>query len=75
MRTYIYIDGFNLYYGSLKATSYKWLDLKALFSRILDLNHTIQAIKLYTAKVTNREDDPGISNRQTEVVPENCTGC
>ncbi|HHT9772358.1 TPA: NYN domain-containing protein, partial [Legionella pneumophila] len=30
-RTTIYIDGFNLYYGCLKRTSYKWLDLKALF--------------------------------------------
>ncbi len=30
MRTNIYIDGFNLYYGALKDTPYKWLDLKAL---------------------------------------------
>ena len=51
MRTNIYIDGFNLYYGSLKDTPYKWLDLKALFSRILNPDHTILAIKLYTAKV------------------------
>ena len=26
-RTRIYIDGFNLYYGMLKDTPYKWLDL------------------------------------------------
>ncbi len=27
MRTYIYVDGFNLYYGALKGTAWKWLDL------------------------------------------------
>ena len=26
MRTIAYIDGFNLYYGLLKGTPYKWLD-------------------------------------------------
>ena len=25
-RTYVYIDGLNLYNGALKNTSYKWLD-------------------------------------------------
>ncbi len=28
MRTYIYIDGFNFYYGAVKDTPYKWLDFK-----------------------------------------------
>ena len=26
-RAYVYVDGFNLYYGALKRTPYKWLDL------------------------------------------------
>jgi len=30
LRTRIYVDGFNLYYGCLKGTSYKWLDLQRL---------------------------------------------
>ena len=33
LRTRIYIDGYNLYYGCLKGTSYKWLDLLTLFER------------------------------------------
>lgn len=33
LRTRIYIDGYNLYYGCLKGTAYKWLDLLALFER------------------------------------------
>jgi 6-hydroxy-3-succinoylpyridine 3-monooxygenase len=31
LRTRVYIDGYNLYYGCLKGTSYKWLDLVKLF--------------------------------------------
>lgn len=31
LRTRVYVDGFNLYYGCLKRTPYKWLDLLALF--------------------------------------------
>jgi hypothetical protein len=26
----VYIDGFNLYYGAVKGSPYKWLDLAAL---------------------------------------------
>lgn len=29
-RTSVYIDAFNLYYGALKQTSCKWLNLAAL---------------------------------------------
>ena len=32
MRTCIYVDGYNLYYGRLRGTGYKWLDVVALFS-------------------------------------------
>lgn len=33
LRTRIYIDGYNLYYGCLKGTPYKWLDLMVLFDK------------------------------------------
>ena len=26
MRTRVYVDGLNLYYGALKDTAFKWLD-------------------------------------------------
>ena len=35
LKTRIYIDGYNLYYGCLKNTSYKWLDLKQVILKIL----------------------------------------
>ena len=30
-RTVVYVDGFNLYYGAVKGTPYKWLDLEKYF--------------------------------------------
>lgn len=33
MRTIIYVDALNLYYGTLEQTSYKWLDLHALSAK------------------------------------------
>lgn len=35
LRTRVYIDGYNLYYGCLKNTHHKWLDVHALVERIL----------------------------------------
>ena len=35
MRTSIYIDGFNLYYGAVKDTPYKWLNLDTLCRLLL----------------------------------------
>ena len=45
MRTYAYIDGFNLYYGALEGTSHKWLDVKLLLRTVLGNDHHIQKIK------------------------------
>jgi 6-hydroxy-3-succinoylpyridine 3-monooxygenase len=33
LRTRVYVDGYNLYYGCLKGTPYKWLDLLKLFEQ------------------------------------------
>lgn len=35
LRTRIYVDGYNFYYGCLKRTPYKWLNLDHLFKKIL----------------------------------------
>jgi 6-hydroxy-3-succinoylpyridine 3-monooxygenase len=49
-RTIVYIDGFNLYYGALKSTSYKWLNLERYF-RLLRPNDELQKIRYFTAKI------------------------
>ncbi|EPJ88523.1 antitoxin Xre/MbcA/ParS toxin-binding domain-containing protein [Pseudomonas sp. CFII68] len=33
LRTRVYIDGYNFYYGCLKGTAYKWLDPLSLFEK------------------------------------------
>jgi hypothetical protein len=59
----VYIDGFNLYYGAVKGSPYKWLDLAALCHRMLP-NDTIQSIEYFTAIVRARPFDPGLPVRQ-----------
>ncbi len=63
MRTYIYIDGFNLYYRAVKGTPYKWLDFKKLFTFLLKPKNQICSIKYFTAPVTGKLD-PGQPIRQ-----------
>jgi len=63
MKTNIYIDGFNLYYGCLKSTPHKWLDVGKLCALLLPA-HQIQEIKYFTAIVTSRDDNPEQQLRQ-----------
>lgn len=51
MRTIVYIDGFNLFYGILKGSRYKWLDLKLLSEKLLPKHAEIVGINYYTAMV------------------------
>lgn len=62
-RTNIYVDGFNLYYGALKGTPYKWLDLDKLCCLLLPRNQ-IHQIKYFTALVSARPNDPDQPVRQ-----------
>jgi NYN domain len=56
MRTNVYVDGFNLYYGCLKGTPYRWLDLRALCRLLLPRN-TIGRIRYFTARIQARNND------------------
>ena len=48
----------------LKRTAHKWLDLKALFSNLLDSSHQIQKIKYFTAHISSREGNNDSRLRQ-----------
>lgn len=62
MKTRIYIDGYNFYYGCLKGTPFKWLDLVKLFSEHIlpgaaptgSVLHHHYGIKLFTADIVNK---------------------
>ncbi|HBL16678.1 MAG TPA: NYN domain protein [Elusimicrobia bacterium] len=63
MRTFVYVDGFNLYYRALRNTPYRWLDLSKLV-RLLLARDNIQQIHYYTARITARPGDPDQPTRQ-----------
>lgn len=56
MKTFVYIDAFNLYYGALKGTFYKWLNPMALCRAMIPQN-MVTRIKYFTARVQARADD------------------
>ena len=64
MRTFVYVDGFNLYYGALKGTPWRWLDPVALFEKIPQPQHEIVAVKYSTARVSETAGDPSKPQRQ-----------
>lgn len=68
MRTIVYIDGFNLYYGSLKKTTYKWLDLWEYFQRALPASCDLVKIKYFTARVSPLPNDPDAPIRQDSYI-------
>jgi hypothetical protein len=63
MRTWVYVDGFNLYYGAVKKTAYKWLNPVELARRVLPAGYTIERLKYFTAHVSGAAD-PGVPRRQ-----------
>jgi hypothetical protein len=51
-KTAVYIDGYNLYYGRLRGTPFKWLDVVKLFEALLahrDQNEILGRVNLFTA--------------------------
>lgn len=65
MRTIVYVDGFNLYYGSLKGRrSIRWFDMWAYFEKHLPPTCVLAKIKYFTARVAASPSDPDAPTRQ-----------
>lgn len=63
MRTACFVDGYNLFYGLLAGTQYKWLDLQALLAHIIRVenpDNTLQAVSFFTTSVM-----PALATRGT----------
>lgn len=63
MRTYVYIDGFNLYYGAVDGTNLKWLNIVELCRRLLPRDR-VQRVHYCTALTKDTPRDPTKSVRQ-----------
>lgn len=63
MRTWVYVDGFNLYYGALKGTPFKWLNPVELARRVLPAVNKVERVKYFTARMSGAVD-PDAPRRQ-----------
>ena len=62
-RTNVYVDGFNLYYGAVRKTPYKWLDIRRMCELAFPQNG-IHEVHYCTAIVKDAPWDPQQSLRQ-----------
>jgi len=63
IRTNVYVDGFNLYYGAAKHTPYKWVNIAELCVQVLP-GLDIHRIRYFTALVKPLPSDPQTRLRQ-----------
>lgn len=69
MQTTLYIDGYNLYYGVLRNTPYKWLDVVKLFTRICqqqDPSFQVHKVKFFTAPIKIRLATHGEASQKSQ---------
>jgi uncharacterized LabA/DUF88 family protein len=66
MKANVYVDGFNLYYGSLKGKGpgFKWLDLDTLCRKHLIPSNPVNRIRYFTARISARPGDLDAPVRQ-----------
>jgi uncharacterized LabA/DUF88 family protein len=75
MNAIAYIDGFNLYYGSLKSTADKWLDIQALAAAITPKHATLTAVRYFTAKVKPSARSPSAHTDQAAYLDALAASC
>jgi hypothetical protein len=59
----VYVDAFNLYYGCLMDTPYKWLNLRTLCELSFPGDH-VKDIHYFTARIKPNPHDPDKHVRQ-----------
>jgi uncharacterized LabA/DUF88 family protein len=64
----VYVDGYNLYYGLLRRTKLKWLDLFALFrDHVLGSEAELLQVRYYTAPVLGKMCDSADSPQRQRI--------
>jgi len=65
LRTIVFVDGYNLYYGLLRKSKLKWLDLYSLFNdHVLDERAKLLQVRYYTAPILGRMSDDSRSTQR-----------
>jgi len=73
IRTNVYIDGFNFYYGALRKTPYRWVNVRKLCELLLPKN-TVCEIKYFTALSAPGRMTP-TSRRASSSIYARCALC
>jgi len=71
MKTIVYVDGYNFYFGVLRGTPYKWLDIVATVKHICHIqnpNIDVTSVKFFTAPVITRLATQGEKSQQSQDV-------
>ena len=63
-RTIVYIDGYNLFFGLLKGSPWKWLDVVCMVKSLLAVDHEIVQVYFFTSIVTPYPYEPESIERQ-----------
>ncbi|WPX91196.1 NYN domain-containing protein [Pseudomonas asiatica] len=69
MRTACFVDGYNLFYGLLAGTQYKWLDLPSLLSQIIRVENpesTVESVNFFTSGVKPNLATRGIASKEAQ---------
>ncbi|MCI9874477.1 NYN domain-containing protein [Pseudomonas atacamensis] len=69
MRTACFVDGYNLFYGLLAGTPYKWLDLPALLAHIIRVENpdsTLHSVSFFTSGVKPSLATQGIASKEAQ---------
>ena len=73
MKTNVYIDGFNLYFGCLKGTPHKWLDLASFWrASFPPPRNQIHRVRYFTAHVNARTEYPFSSGFGSKSICGHC---
>lgn len=64
VRTNVYVDCFNLYYGGVRGTPFKWLNIVEMSRRLLKPDHVIGRVRYFTARATPRPNNLAVTERQ-----------
>ncbi|UPG91063.1 NYN domain-containing protein [Luteibacter aegosomaticola] len=70
MRTFAYVDGYNLFYGCLRGSLFKWLDLGELLRGILrvqDPASTLLGTRYFTSRVMPKFSPHGTKSEAAQL--------
>lgn len=69
MRTVCFVDGYNMYYGLLAGTKFKWLNLKSFLSEVLrtqDPGFQLAAVNYFTSGIMPHLATRGIESKEAQ---------